>query len=117
MKSIIIFIISYVVLFVLYLIFFYIKGLKKKSILNSLQVEFLKIRFGFKNKDLDSKKIGIIITLVDPLIISLTGTIVGLPKWHYIIELLIGFVLLIGLIYSFYEIIGRILKRKVDKNV
>ena len=117
MDSLILFGISYIVLFIIYLIFFYLRGLKKKSILNSMQVEFLKIRFQFKNKDLKPKKLGIIITLLDPLIISLTGTIVSLPKWNYIISLLIGFVLLIALIYSFYEILGRILKRKVDKNV
>ena len=115
MGSIILFCISYIVLFILYLIFFYFLGLKKKNILDSLQVQFLKVRFGFKNKDLKPKKIGIIICLIDPLIISLTGTIVSLPKWNYIIELLIGFVLLIALIYSFYEILGRILKRKVDR--
>lgn len=117
MQSLILFICSYFVLFIIYLIFFYIRGLKKKCILNSLQVEFLKVRFGFKNKELKPKRIGLIITLIDPLIISLTGTIVSLPKWHYIIELLLGFVLLVALIYSFYEIIGRIIKRKVDKNV
>ena len=116
MNSLILFGISYVVLFLIYLIFFYIRGLKKKSILNSLQVEFLKVRFGFKNKDLNDRRIGLMITLLDPLIISLTGTIVSLPKWNYILELLLGFVLLIALIYSFYEIIGRIIKRKVDKN-
>lgn len=117
MDSIIIFGISYLLMFLIYLIFFYIRGLKKKSILNSMQVEFLLIRFQFKKKDLKPKKIGLIITFIDPLIISLTGTIVSLPKWNYIISLLIGFVLLIALIYSFYEILGRILKRKVDKNV
>lgn len=117
MDSLILFGISYLILFTIYLIFFYFLGLKKKSILRSMQVEFLKIRFDFRNKDLNSKKIGLLITLIDPLIISLTGVIVSLPKWNYIISLLIGFVLLIALIYSFYEIIGRILKRKVDKNV
>ena len=116
MESIILFTISYVVFFIIYLIFFYIRGLKKKTILNSLQVEFLKVRFGFKNKELKPKKIGLIVTFVDPLIISLTGTIVSLPKWNYILELLLGFVLLVALIYSFYEIIGRIIRRKVDKN-
>ena len=117
MESLVLFVCSYFVFFVIYLIFFYIRGLKRKAILNSLQVEFLKVRFGFKNKELKPKKIGFIITLIDPLIISLTGTIVSLPKWNYILELLLGFVLLIALIYSFYEIIGRIIKRKVDKNV
>ena len=116
MESIILFAISYVVFFVIYLIFYYFRGLKKKTILNSLQVEFLKVRFGFKNKELKTKSIGLIVTFVDPLIISLTGTIVSLPKWNYILELLLGFVLLIALIYSFYEIIGRIIRRKVDRN-
>ena len=116
MESIILFAISYVIFFIVYLIFYYFRGLKKKTILDSLQVEFLKVRFGFKNKELKPKKIGLIVTFVDPLIISLTGTIVSLPKWNYILELLLGFVLLVALIYSFYEIIGRIIRRKVDKN-
>ena len=115
MKSLIIFGIAYIVLFILYIVFFYILGLKHKKILSSMQIEFLKIRFGFKNKDFNVKKIGFIICLIDPLIISLTGTIVSLPKWNYIIELVIGFALLMALIYSFYEIIGRIMRRKVNK--
>ena len=116
MESIFLFAISYVIFFIIYLIFYYFRGLKKETILDSLQVEFLKVRFGFKNKELKPKKIGLIVTLVDPLIISLTGTIVSLPKWNYIISLLVGFVILMALIFSLYEILGRILKRKVDKN-
>ena len=67
----------------------------------------------FYPKDLNEKKIGLVITLLDPFIISLTGTIVSIPKWNYVIQLLLGFVVLLGLIYSFYEILGRIIKRKV----
>ena len=115
MESIKLFVISYLILFIIYLIFFYILGLRKKRILNSMQIEFLKIRFNLKNKDFNPKIIGLVITFIDPLIISLTGTIVSLPKWNYIIELLLGFVLLMALIYSFYEILGRITKRKVNK--
>jgi len=115
MKNIILFSITFVAMFIIYLIFFYIIGLKKKRILSSMQVEFLKVRFGLRNKDLNPKKIGIIICILDPLIIALTGTIVSLPKWHYVLELILGFVLLMIFIYSFYEILGRIIKRKVDK--
>ncbi|MBQ3021033.1 MAG: hypothetical protein IJD92_02260 [Bacilli bacterium] len=116
MDSLILFSISYVILFILYIFLFYIMGLKMKKILNSNQVRFLKVRFGLKDKDLNPKTIGFIICLIDPLIISLTGTIVSLPKWNYVLELLLGFVILIALIYSFYEILGRIIKRKVDRN-
>ena len=116
MNSLLLFLITYISMFILYLIFFYIIGLKKKSILNSMQVEFLIRRFNLRKKDFNVKKIGIIICLLDPLIISITGTIITLPKWHYAIELIIGFIILMILIYSFYEILGRIIKRKVDKN-
>ncbi len=112
MESIILFTISYVIIFILYLILFYIIGLKKKRILSSMQIEFLKIRFNLKNSDFNPKKIGLVITIIDPLIISLTATIVSLPKWNYIITMLLGFVVLLGLIFSFYEIIGRIITRK-----
>ena len=115
MNSLLLFGLSYIILFIIYLIFFYIIGLKKKRILSSMQVEFLKVRFKFKNKDLNEKALGIIICIIDPLIISLTGTIVSLPKWHYILQLILGFVILMILIFSFYEIVGRIIKRKVDK--
>ena len=116
MKStILLFIISYLIIFIFYFIIFYLYGLKKKNILKSMQVEFLKVRFGFSNKDLKPKKIGLIICFIDPLIISLTGTIVTLPKWNYVLELLLGFVILMALIYSFYEILGRIMKVMVKK--
>jgi len=114
--SILLFIISYIVIFILYFILFYLLGLKRKTILKSIQVEFLKVRFGMREKQLKPKKIGLIICFIDSLIISLTGTIVSLPKWHYSLQILLGFVLLIGLIYSFYEILGRILNRKRKVN-
>ena len=125
MESILTFIIAYILMFIIYFIFFYLKGKKHNSILNSIQVEFLKIRFQFKNKDLKQTKIGIIICFIDPLIISLTGTIVSGINMNFIIQILLGFVLLMALIFSFYEILGRIIskkinnkkKRKVDKNV
>ena len=82
MESIKLFVISYLILFIIYLMFFYILGLRKKRILNSMQIEFLKIRFNLKNKDFNPKIIGLVITFIDPLIISLTGTIVSLPNWN-----------------------------------
>ena len=114
-NTLLLFLICYVILFIVYFIIYYLYGLKKKSILKSMQVEYLKIKIEFNNKELNPKKIGLIICFIDPLIISLTGTIITLPKWNYVLELFFGFVILMALIYSFYEILGRVLKRKVDK--
>ena len=97
----------------MYIIFFYLFGLKKKTILKSIQVEYISSKFKIDKKKLKPKKIGLVISFIDPLIISLTATIVSFPKWNYIIELLLGFILLMALIYSIYEIVGRIVKRKV----
>ena len=115
MQSIILFFGSFLVLFIIYVIFFYKIGIKKNSIYKCVQLEFLKIRFNIEPKSLNIKKIGLVICIVDPLIISLTGTIVSMIKTNYIIVLLIGFVMLMALIYSFYEIIGRIIIKKRGK--
>ena len=116
MKSTIyLFLFTYLFFVIIYLIVFYIIGLKKNKILTSMQVEYLKGKFDLKNKDFNKKRIGLIISFLDPFIIALTGAIVTLPKWNYMLELLLGFVLLMCFIYSFYEILGRLIKRKVNK--
>ena len=106
------FVLSYVVIFALYFILYYLRGLKKKTIMKSIQIEYLKTRFKINPKNLKAKKIGLVVCFIDPLIISLTGTIVTIPKFHYSIQLLLGFILLMALIFCSYEILGRILTRK-----
>lgn len=113
MESLFIFILSYIVLFIIYIIFFYLFGLKRKFILDSPQVKFLKIKYKINKKDLNQKKIGFIICLIDPFIISFTGTIISLPNWNYILEILLGFILLMIMIFICYSLLGKILKRKV----
>ena len=73
------------------------------------------IRQQLKKKDINEKSIGIIICLLDSLIISISGTIATSIKANYVWQILIGFVLLMGLIFSLYEIVGRIIKRSVKK--
>ncbi len=116
MDSLFLFLISFVCLFFIYLIVFYFRGLKKHKIKDSMQVQFILMRQGLKKKDINEKNIGIIICLIDPLIISTSGVIASSVKLNYIWQILIGFALLMGLIYSLYEILGRIIKRKSGKN-
>ena len=115
MDSLLLFVYTYLILFILFIIFFYIIGLKRKTILSSIEVDYLKKRFGFKDKDFNPKKIGFLICLIDPLIVSVTAIIATLPKWNYIFEVILGFFVLLLLIFSFYEIIGRIKKRVMKK--
>jgi len=68
-----------------------------------------------EKKDINEKSIGIIISLIDSLIISTSGTIATSLNLNYVWQILIGFALLMGLIFSLYEIVARILKRKCMK--
>jgi len=116
MENLFIFLISFVSIFLIYFIVFYLYGLKKKKIKNSMQVELILVRQQLKKKDINEKSIGLIICLVDSLIISTSGTIATSLNLNYIWQILIGFALLMGLIFSLYEIVGRIIKRSVRKN-
>ena len=115
MENLFIFLISFCAIFLIYFFTFYLYGLKKKKIKNSMQVELLLLRSGLKKKDINEKSIGIIISLIDSLIISTSGTVATGLNVNYVWQILIGFALLMGLIYSLYEILGRILKRKCKK--
>ena len=115
MQSLFLFIISFVLLFLIYLICFYIRGLKCHKIKSSMQVEFILKRQNLKKSDINEKSIGLIICILDPLIISISGVVASSFDLNYLWQILIGFALLMGLIYSLYEILGRIIKRKCKK--
>ena len=115
MENLFVFLISFVSIFLIYFFVFYLYGLKKKKIKTSMQVELILRRQKLKKKDINEKSIGIIICLIDSLIISTSGTVATSLNVNYIWQLLIGFAMLIGLIFSLYEIVGRIIKRKCKK--
>lgn len=115
MENLFIFLISFVVVFLIYFFAFYLYGLKKKKIKNSMQVELILVRQQLKKKDINEKVVGIIICIVDAFIISTSGTVATSLNVNYVWQILIGFAMLMGLIFSLYEIIGRIIKRKCMK--
>ena len=106
------FISAYVLSFIVYYI--YLKKSKKKDEL--LEIEYLIKKFNLpKNKE-SKNRIKSIMSLVNPLIIALTFIVV-ISIDSFILGVLIGFVIMVVLIYSIYEIIGRILKKEKSKNV
>ena len=115
-ETLLTFLVAYILFFLLYFILVFLKSRKSNDVLNGVQATFLKIRFGFKNKDLKPKKLALLICFIDPLIIALTGAIVTSFKIHFILKVLIGFVLLMAFIFSFYEILGRIISKKISNN-
>lgn len=89
------------------------KGKRKKKKNNELiELSYLVGKFNLDKNKLPLKKVLMISSIINALIISLVSIVVMLIKVNYIIQLMIGFVLLISLIYSLYEIYGRFLVKK-----
>lgn len=112
--NLIYFVVSFLIVFLIYILFVNRK-LKKNKKSTTLELNYLIKRFNLNPKKEDYKKLIMIITLINSFIISFTSVItfnIGSLLWR----IFIGFALLMTLIYSLYEIAGRILKRKESKN-
>lgn len=112
---------------VIYLIDYYIvlkpklSDKKKKKIKKTkkkreglMEVDYLSFKFGIPKLYLMDYKIFKQIALFNAFIISLTSTVIMFIPIHISFQLLLGFALLFGLIYSIYEIYGRYLVKKIN---
>ena len=77
-----------------------------------MEVSYLIMKFKINKNTLYSKKLFRQMALLNSFIISLTSTILINLNIHLSLKLLIGFILLISLIYSMYELLGRHLVRR-----
>ena len=112
--NIIYFIVSYTLMFLVY----YLSNKNKKTYRDAQKqsdVIYLFTKFKLdvrKTKYLTLKKC---LNFINPLIISITFIVISNID-SLLTSLLIGFVVMITLIYSIYEILGRILKKKESDN-
>jgi len=115
MENLFVFLISYVVVFIVFLINYIIKKMRG-TLGYSKETKLLIQKFKLDRKRLDYNSLGIIFALVNSLIIALVGTISSMIDMHYLWQLAIGFVLLMVMIYLIYGGIGLILKRREKSN-
>lgn len=90
---------------------------KKKKKRNKTIEEFVGLSYLVPKFKLDVDKMNlnyvfIWVSLINAFIITLVVIILYLIPWDMSFKLLLGFVLLFGLIYSLYEILGRHLVKK-----
>ena len=88
---------------------------KKKKIKNISEIDYLSAKFKLKQKDLDRDKMIIIISLINAFIISIVSSVIMLMPFAIMLQMIIAFALLFGLIYALYEIYGRHLKHKEER--
>lgn len=101
------------------MIIFYIINLRKvlsKKYDTIREINDVVKRFKINKKKINYKKEIIFISLINSFIVSSVGTFVTALDIPNVLQLALGFVLLLALIYSLYEIYGRHLKRKTRKD-
>ena len=77
-----------------------------------MEMQYLVNRFELDKKKVDNYSIASIMCLVDGLIVAVALFLALRLSGSTVVEILIAFVLVFGLIILFNEIIGRILKKK-----
>ena len=88
------------------------KKKKKNKKYEIIEVKYLVLTYGLSKEKLLTPKIIFLTSIIDAFIIALVFLIVMLLPWKIYWQLLVGFVLLMGLIYSLYGILGKILVKK-----
>ena len=114
--NVIYFVVSYLIIFLLYTLVINRKKKSYKDATKQMDILYLVNKFKLNTKKTKYNTLKWITNIINPLIISITFIIVTNIK-SFILGIMIGFLVMMMLIYSIYEIIGRILKKKeFDKN-
>ena len=85
---------------------------KKKKSSELTEITYLISKFKLNKQELPINGLLIVISLINAFIISLVAIVVMLIDIYVIFQLIIGFILLIALIYSIYELLGRYLVKR-----
>ena len=108
-----------VVFFIIFLCDFFIfskeKSKNKKIEKMTSQDLYIIKKFDLNDKLINLKKLNFHISIINAFIIAFVSTTISITDFNIGIQMVISFVLLFGLIYSLYEIYGRIMKKKYGK--
>lgn len=120
--SLYLFLILLIIIFLIDYVFIKRKHLKettgkKKNKKDSELIEILYLsgKFNLEKNKLNTNGLLIGISFINAFIISLVAVVVLMLNIYILFQLLIGFILLIALIYSIYELLGRYLVKKESR--
>lgn len=111
------FFISYIVFLLIYILIVNRKRKVYKEGKKQAEISYIINKFNLDMRITKYNTLKWILTFINPLIISITYIIVTNVE-SIVLGSIVGFLIMILLVYSSYEIIGRLLKRKEErKNV
>lgn len=111
MQQIILFLMTYLLVFIIYQLFIIKKAKKKNVKKRPMEVNYLISKYKLDLKKINYKKLLMIISLVSSLDISIIVTLVALFN-NYFLKILIALVLVIPIIMFSYSFIGKYYKKK-----
>ena len=111
MFSLLLFLVTFVVVFLIYLLFVIRRGKYLDMFIKGKEISYLKRVYKIKIKESDYKAIARLIALTNSFIIATSVAIVSLFK-NIFIEIVVGFVTVMALILICYHIIGTIYKKE-----
>ncbi len=114
MKQLIIFIILFVLVYLFYLIFVISRKKSLNKWKNGKELTFLRYRYKLNYDKINIKCLGHVIALSNAFIMASVVTFVSLFN-NFLLQMLIGFLILIPIILIVYHIIGRHYQKKMQK--
>jgi len=115
-SSVIAFVVIFIILFLLNVakIDKIKKGKKKRNNKDVflIEVQYLFYKYKINKERLYTRGYAALFAFINAFIISVTFWAIELIPWHLAFKMLIGFVLLMGFIYSIYGILGSILVKR-----
>ncbi len=111
MDKLLLFLITYLLVYLFYFLFIGLRKKQLKKYRSSTEVLLLENAYSVNTAPIEDKKLLQILSLANGFIISTTITVVSFLK-NILLQLLVGFVILIVLILVVYGILGKVLKKK-----
>ena len=111
MEELIIFFITFILIYLIYYIFVIHKNKTLLKWQNGKEMTYLKKVYKIKIKESNLKKIANVIALNNAFIVALTLSIISLLN-NFVIQMLLGFVILSVLILLTYHIIGKYYQKR-----
>lgn len=108
--------ITFILIYSLYLIFVVFRKKKQNKIKKSTEIMFIKKRYKLNLNGISNKKIALDVAFCNALIISLTLALMTLIN-NFILQILVGFIILIVLILIVYSILGNEYRKEEKRNV
>lgn len=105
MQEIILFLMTFLFVFLIYQLFI-VRGAKRKnSVKRPMEIRYLESRYKIDIKLVDYKRLLLVVSLVSSFDIAFLVSIVMMIH-HYILEILVAFVVVIPLILFSYHLVG-----------